>query len=438
MEYYKGLTQSELIRLIASTQKSLYLCMPSIHKEVADAISNLARTNVSKDTRDGIHLLIDFDAPTFRQGYGDYPSIDSLLKASIEVKTLKDNRISFIISDESGYYLFIESRTLIPADKETINAVKIDPVSLVRLKKFFFSSSDNSDFEDELTNAIIKESKLLEESKALLSQNKAPVSEITAAEIEAVSKDIKGNPPLNFDFKRIVEFYSNKFQYVKLKFEGSNIQQRKIEIPARALPIADTSLRERLETRLNLFESDQINDSFESLNELKKAVAHIREEYLIKVKSREESLLNKLQKLTFENTIESLRQTMNVVKSGLLTTLGVQMAETKENLLHDLVEYYIDNPRTLLPDHPQYWEGHTDYLIQQAKKKSEEIINRIKWPEPHILVEGFKLEILYSDITYEDIKNPEFQKELKECGLINDTDENQLAEISKGVELRNS
>jgi hypothetical protein len=275
-----------------------------------------------------------------------------------------------------------------------------------------------------LTNAIIEESKLLEKSKELLAQNTAHVTEIKSAEIESIAKDIKSNPPLNPDFKRIVEFYSNKFQYVKLKFEGSNIQQRKIEIPARALPIADTSLRERLETRLNLFEPDQINDSFESLNELKKAVAHIREEYLIKVKSREESLLNKLEKINFENVIESLRQTMNVMKSGLLTTLGVQMAETKENLLHDLVEYYIENPRTLFPDHPQYWEGHSAYLLQHAKKKSAEIINRIKWPEPHILVEGFNLEILYSDITYEDIKNPNFQRELKECGLINDTDEN--------------
>lgn len=49
--------------------------------------------------------------------------------------------------------------------------------------------------------------------------------------------------PLNPDYKRIVEFYSNKFQYVKLKFNGSNLQHRKIELPPRVLPVADTELK---------------------------------------------------------------------------------------------------------------------------------------------------------------------------------------------------
>ena len=109
---------------------------------------------------------------------------------------------------------------LIPADKKTINAVKIDPVSIVRLKKFFFTETENSDFQDDLVNAIIEESKQLKNTNELLSEQIASVTEISNIEIESVSEVLKKNPPIHPDFKRIVEFYSNKFQYVKVKFQN--------------------------------------------------------------------------------------------------------------------------------------------------------------------------------------------------------------------------
>ena len=149
MEYFKSFTHSNLSDLIKGTKKNLFLCLPSIHKELADAILSLSNLFRNAENEPSIHLLIDFDAQTFRQGYGDYKSVDNLIQHDIELKTLNDNRISFIISDDIGYYLFIESRSLIPADKVTINAIKIDPVSKVRLKKYFFGSAININIEDE-------------------------------------------------------------------------------------------------------------------------------------------------------------------------------------------------------------------------------------------------------------------------------------------------
>jgi hypothetical protein len=280
MEYFKSLTQQSLVDLISSTKEHLFLCLPSIHKELADAITYLDHS-ASFDNREvGIHLLVDFDAQTFRQGYGDYKSLEDLIQGNFEVRTLKDNRISFIISDEIGYYLFIESRSLIPADKETINAVRIDPVSIVRLKKFFFSEVIKMDFEDELTNAIIEESKQLGKAKELLSHQIANVEELPEEKVTAVGEELKKNPPLNPDYKRIVEFYSNKFQYVKLKFEGANLQHRKIELPAKALPIADANLKKRLETKLNLFDPAKAANDFSSLHELKEKILEVRTEFL--------------------------------------------------------------------------------------------------------------------------------------------------------------
>lgn len=400
MEYFKSLTQSQLIVLVQSTQKALYLCLPSMHKEMADAIAYLAYTRDVEGIEVGIHLLIDFDAQTFRQGYGDFQSIESLITGNFEVKTLNDNRISFIISDDTAYYLFIESRSLIPADKETINAVKVDPVSMVRLKQYFFSSAEKMNFEDELTNAIIEESKQLAKATELLIANSAAVSDIMEEEIERVSRDIKNNPPLNPDYKRIFEFYSNKFQYVSLRFEGSNLQLRKIEIPPGALPIADAFLKQRLETKLNLFDPYD-DDKFVSLQSLKIEVAAIRKLYLTKVKSRDESLINKLNLYNFNSDIESLKKALVELKAQMLTEVDLKISEARDYLLFNLIEF----------------------------------IDEIHWPKADILMDEIKLEVKFSDITLEDLRNPQFVSELKNAGLITDEDENQLAEFSKGFKV---
>lgn len=435
MEYFKSLTQAEIEQIILSTKESLYICMPAIHEELESAITYLDYSNSNSKTEIKIHILIDFDSQTFRQGYGNFKSVEDLINGGFDVKCLKDNRISFIISDNIGYYLFIESRSLIPADKKTINAVKIDPVSIVRLKKFFFTETENSDFQDDLVNAIIEESKQLKNTNELLSEQIASVTEISNFEIESVSEVLKKNPPIHPDFKRIVEFYSNKFQYVKVKFEGANLQYRKIEIPSKALPIMDATLKDKLETKLNLFEKSDEEICFKPLIDFKTKLTEIRDAYLTKVKSRDESLLDKLKKSVFENEIENLKKAIEGVKNDIIGNIAEQINQTKIRLLADLIDFFIANPKALFPNHPNLWEGNLNYIKQSAKSKAEEVIFRIKWPEAHLLVDDFKLSVQYSDITYEDLKSQDFVNELKECNLIDESDENRLAEFGKGVKI---
>lgn len=433
MEYFNSLTQSDLIELINSAKNDLFICLPSIHKELADAIISLPFSTMSDENKMNIHMVLDFDAQTFRQGYGDCDSVENLIKRGYDVRTLKDNRISFIISDNVGYYLFIESRSLIPADKETVNAVRIDPVSLVRLKKFFFSSAINMEFEDELTNAIIEESRQLEKAKELLTQQIAPVESLSDKIVSEVAADLKNNPPLNPDYKRIVEFYSNKFQYTKLRFEGSNLQHRKIIIPSKALPISDAALKERLETKLNLFDATKVEDSFKVLQDLKNQVTKIREKYLTKVKSREESLLSKQNKNDFQSAICALNTLINKTKSESLLSIANQIADTKDRLLGDLADFLRANPKALFPDRPDL-QANDNYIESESKVRAEGIIHKkIYWPKAHDLIDEFKIDVQFSDITFEDLKNKQFVTELKKSGLINLDDENQLAEFSKGI-----
>lgn len=430
MEYFEKLTESQIIKIVNETQSDLYLCLPSLHEELVDAIINLSKTITS------IHLVIDFDANTFRQGYGDYKSINKLIEANIDVKSFEDNRISFIISDDSGYYIFIESRSLIPAEKKTVNAIRVDPVSLVRLKKYFFSSAIDIDFEDELTNAIIEESKHLKEvGKSMMDEN-ANVENLTPERIEEVVKDLEINPPLEPDFKRIVESYSIKFQYVKLKFEGANLQTRKVVLPNKALPIADATLKNQLETKLNLFDKKQIDETFGPLQELKQLITNIREEYLKKVKSREESLIDRKLKNRFLAEISDAKKVIEMTKISTVKNLSLQINISRERLITNLTHFLKVNPKSLFPNGGNLLENDVVFLTDLAQSKAAEIVYRIKWPEAHNLVEEFKLVEQYSDITFEDLKNPQFIKELLEIGLINYADVNELAIFTKGIAMK--
>lgn len=335
MSYYKSFSQDDLVEYILNTKNELFLSLPALHSEVVMAIKDL----LNKPIKD-VHVVIDFDAQTFRQGYGDFKSVDSLLHSRAKIKSLKNNRISFVITDDKGYYLFIESRNMVPSNKTTLNAISIDPVSIVRLKKYFFGNDTAGKFEDELTNAIIQESQQLEYASDLLEKHTAPATVITESEIQAAKSDIEMNPPLNPDYQRIVDTYSNKFQYVKLKFDGANIQHRKIRIPSRALPVADAALKARLDTKLNLFDQKKIEKDFLPLNNFKEKLDSIRRKYLKKVKSREESLLEKCRKVHFESEIDELEKELIELQKNLLNQVAEFIDKTKQDLSKELRDFF--------------------------------------------------------------------------------------------------
>ena len=49
------------------------------------------------------------------------------------------------------------------------------------------------------------------------------------------------------------------------------------------------------------------------------------------------------------------------------------------------------------------------------------------------MIKNFELRKYFSDITYEDLSDPELLNEFKERGLIDEEDENNLADFSKGI-----
>lgn len=433
MPYIKSLTEPDLCQLILQTKKELFLVMPLIHPKLMDALNELDSLNVDIS----INLGFDFSPENFRQGYGEMEAFDQIVQSKFNCLNMKDNRISFIIKDDTGYFLFIESRYLIPAEKATINAVKIDPISIVRLKHHFFKPFERKALENQLANAIIDESIRF---KDVEQEFKLPgiieTKEIDAKMVDAVNDNLKKNPPLKPDYKRIVEYYSTKFQYVKLIFKGANLQSKKIELPKKALTVNDVSLRKRLETKLNLFNTVDENELFPELDDIKLQIKELREYYLVPLKIRQENLLEIAKKEDFETEVEQLKVEIAKISDKIIQKIEAKMEETREILQKELLVFYTENPKQI-SDNDLFLNSDEAYKKKVAKKKAEEIVHSIKWPEAFELLSKMSMQLFYSNITKEDLSNKDLLNELVDRKVITEADKTSLADFGKGIEINN-
>ena len=429
MDYFKKINTLSLAEIIKSAKKSLYLCLPSLPPEISDAIAELNfMQNIPEETVQ-IHILVDFDANTFRQGYGDYESMEGLFMEGDDIKCLKDNRISFIICDNIGYYLFIESRTMIPADKETINAVRIDPISIVRLKSYFFPGIDKTDIKDELANAIIEESKTLSSPEKLIPKTPAPIAGISDEEIREVRVNLEKNPPLNPDFKRKVEFYKNKFQYAELHYYGQRIEHYTISIPPKLLPYKNEELKNKLLTRLKLFEDINDNEDFQKFKTIEQRKNDIVEKYLTPLKCRKNrSVLKVGTKIQFVDEIKTLTQDLGKIKTTIYSAMIEELESAKTNLQSTFEAFLIENPTEEMIN-----MGQDNFLIM-AKSISKGLVSKIN-VDPAKMISKIKIDCHFADITFEDLSDTDLMNEFVEKKLIDDTDINKLAEFGQGIKV---
>lgn len=424
MEYFKKITQEDLCNLIESTEQSLFLCLPSIHEEIKESILKLKqyRSKIS------INLLIDFDPQTLRQGYGEFNSI-SILFGEISIKELPDNRISFIISDKIGYFLFVESRSIVPANKQTLNAINIDPLSQVRIKHQFFPTEIRSDIKDEIANAIIEESRIIENAKDELQKDNefSPVS-ISQERYDYVRKNIETNPPLKPDYKRIVEYYSNNYQYAELSYHGQNIQHTAISIPPKILPYKNAEMKKKMITKLKLFENIDESEFFKQFKEIEFRKKEISESYLTPLRCRpNKSILKKEKKALFTKELDKLMEELETRKKDLYSVMLEEIKSSKHSLKESLFNFLLDNPTE-----DMRMMGVQNYRVI-ADNIANTLVDKLAIPDPLRIIEKFKIKVIFSDLTYEDLSDQELVEELIEKKILNDGEMKSMASFGKGI-----
>jgi len=435
MDYIKSFTEQDLCKQILETRESLYICMPLLQPAVFKAINDM---QLNQNGNVSVNIGIDFSPESFRQGYGEFDSYHDILKCEYNIVSMKDNRISFVISDEVGYYLFFESRYFIPADKKTYNAVSIDAISMVRLKQHLFHSyTSESEYSSQIADAVIVETEQFKSLPVEFLQSSIISTSIIDTELfKSVKNDLDNNPPLKPDYHRLVEYYSNKFQYARLEIMGANLRSKKIDLPSKALPIKDADLKKQLEAKLNLFDKSTEAAFFQELESFNDYVAYIRNDFLTSLKCRKESVLNKLDKAKFDKAVSSLKEELTKVTSNKLMELANYIENTKSKLESDLSDFFFQNKEVLFKD-TLISNLENEYVMHEAKNLAKGTIAKIRWPKAIDLLEGFKINTYFSDITYEDLNNEDLINELIDKGLIDNKDVKNLSDFGMGIALKN-
>jgi hypothetical protein len=84
---------------------------------------------------------------------------------------------------------------------------------------------------------------------------------LTAAHVQALSDDLKSNPPQPFDIARALRVFSSKVQYVELEVDNYRFGSRQVQLPPDLLDITDESLKKRISGRIRA--PDQVSGPFE-------------------------------------------------------------------------------------------------------------------------------------------------------------------------------
>lgn len=186
---------------------------------------------------------------------------------------------------------------------------------------------------------------------------------------------------------------------------------------------------------MNLFDKYKSNEAFKYFNEFNIKVQELIDEFLAALKTRKENVLLKSNKVNFITKLELLKVELNTVKLKSLDKISEQIKETKQGLLKQLSDFYMQNMDAVASS-DLFANSSPEYKLSRAKELSEDIIYSIKWPIPHLILSDFKFNVQFSDITFEDLQNKELIKELIEKKIIVGSDISNLAEFGKAIEVK--
>lgn len=390
---------STILDLLFQAKKQVVISIPNISIEIAESLVMINSRGID------VNIFLEISENTYRNGYGDIQAIEILQKANINIQNKNGLNIYFYLIDDFGYFYFPKSSY---HEKEG-ESFDLFPIQSSQIKhiKFLFNLLENEYDMLEIFDKM--DSKQIDE----ISKNINPLNVEIIKQLEV---KLNNDPPLKPNFARTLEVYKAKFQYVDLKFKGANINSTKVKLPAKALPFKDNKLKNAIEANLKLFtdlsEKDFLNDFFEIKNKIKE----LREKYLFHIKIRDKSILKKESRNEFEKEIKSIVDDISNTKTKILNKLQGEINNSRKGIENSLYEFLVTNP----PDNTK--NLFDEVLEDRIRYEVSKIISKIRFPDANSLLDDMKLDYYYYDITWEDLNNGEFQKEMLEKKLLSENE----------------
>lgn len=418
----------EMIDLIFSAEDIIYYSCINIHEEIALALSEQSKKGIK------VNVIMDISENSYRNGFGDFTSIKLLKEEGVKVSDLKGNRVSFVIVDDIGYFLFSQSK-IFETDSPGLNAFRMneDDQKLVRLK-YFYEGYQLPEINKTYQTIINSEKNIIPEWKGKIKFN--PPSD---EELHRIEEELKINPPLHPELKRKLNVYQGKVQFVELKFTGSNTKICKISIPKNALPFKDARLVKLMETRMNLFDRENINNDLEELENIRRKLEKLKtkmidgkpnEGLLISVSCREKNIIKIKDKQMFSDALNQIKDELQNYKKRAGENLEKEILKKKGLLRNELLDFFRANP-------PEDYSNYTnDTLFDKIEDKINIIVSKIKFPEVKSILGHLEIVCNFYDLTFEDFRDQKLLEELREKEILKSDEIEDIVSFLPAVEMK--
>ncbi len=383
MSLFTTLTNKGICQLIETAKRHVILAAPGISSEIAEALLEVRQ----RLGNDAIQVVVDVSAQVARLGYGSHAAVELLEQAGVKVRHQPGMRIGALICDNAGWS-FASCPALVEADpatgSEAYNAIALTEAQVMILRS-------------ELPPVRNSETQEISVNYPLVGSN--PIDE---SSMRKVKKALEIAPPQSFDLARQTQVYAALIQFVELKFEGFNIQSRRIQLP-KTLPLIaskDKALKERVSTSLKVL--DKIEKP-KALIEVTDQLEELRHAYLVPTGQAGRVIL-KSKRAAFEQELAEIERALDQCKLALTKELQQALDKVVDAIAPDLA-------RAVLADPPPRFRGLFPLTEEYAMTYVKDELAKA-FPSAQVLIADMKIHKFYKDVTYETLKNKEFEEKV--------------------------
>ncbi len=309
---FLAINQNFIAEQIWHAEKSVFLAIPGITKNISDA---LIESSKRLGGWDNINVVIDPSPKIYYLGYAEFEAFKELEMSGCNIKCEKNLRIGLLMVD-GQVFVFSPISLNLESDEEGA-----DSVNAIALEK--------------------KVSKAIIEAIAPSSNSNEPEigkREISEIEVKIVENTITNNPPQKPDLTRKISVLTSQFQFVDLSFKGSQLKNTKISLNARELGIVDEDLVERISGQYKVFE--QLPQNYEKgIYELKNKYKRLREQFT-KTIGEYGTIVWISQSKDFEEEIKSLQGDIDAFNKKIVKEIVDEINISKERLKKFINENY--------------------------------------------------------------------------------------------------
>jgi hypothetical protein len=389
MSTLQSITDELLISAIKQATQRVVLVAPAVWpllaKSVADAWRRLGPEKAI--------VILDVDSEVCRFGYGSLEGLELLQKAALELGQAlgheKGVRISVVISDDQTFVFAPTPRQLEAPPDDTVSPSTAHPKA-----NGIVLSKPPGNLQQELGAGPDK--------SAPRTIGLEPVKGET---VKAIKSDLEQNPPKPFDLARAVNVYNATIQFVEFKVEGCQLSQHKARLPKDLLHVAkkNKELAEKIDNSIRLLDENDtlITDPALSQDSIFRGRTAIEEKFLVHI----------------PNVGTVMRRSDKAAFSAEVLKLEAQIKKFAERAQAKLVDHFVTTAKELaaalldevLSDIPKRWRkklgsnpdpDQVRWFITDALQKS--------FGDPEGRINRMKVRIVFKDVTYEMLNEPNF------------------------------